>query len=59
MNITTSLKVPSFLVGRAESQWKGVLVRNTLVEQATVCVFTTDDIMGDLVTNPSIFTLAA
>ena len=59
MNNSTSLQIPGFFVGRAKSHWKGVLVRNTPVEQATVCVFTADDIMGDLVTNHSIFTLAA
>jgi hypothetical protein len=59
MNKTTSIQIPGFLVGRAKSQWKSVLVRNTPVEQATVCVFTAEDIMGDLVTNTSTFALAA
>lgn len=56
---TVSLTIPRFLVGRARTQWKGVLVRNTPVEQASIAVFAIEDVMGELTRRAVEFELAA
>lgn len=45
---TVSLAAPRFLVGRARTQWKAIMVRNTPVEQAGITMITIDDVMGDI-----------
>lgn len=56
---STSIKIPGFLVGKARTQWKGVMVRNTPEEQAGVTVITIDDVMGDIATSRNDLALAA
>ena len=56
---TVSLPIPGFLVGRARTQWKGVLVRNTPAEQANVAVFAIEDVVGEVTTRSIELGLAA
>ncbi|MDW3179642.1 MAG: hypothetical protein R8J94_19785 [Acidimicrobiia bacterium] len=56
---TVSYRIPRFLVGRARTQWKGVMVRNTPEEQAGITLLTIDDFMGDLTKRPVELDLAA
>lgn len=56
---TVDLPIPRFLVGRARTHWKGVMVRNTPAEQANVRAFALDDRLGGVTMNVFEFELAA
>lgn len=55
---STTNRIPRFLVGKARTQWKGVMVRNTPVEQAGITLITVDDVMGDIAASRNDLALA-